>query len=189
MRLNPIFDTFPGHITVQGQQWLINTDFRLFIKFIEAVKKKDPTAITASLGAIVGDFPFTQANVQEVMRALSDFMLLVDPPSVKGKQNRPMFDLNFDSDVVYADFARKDIYDIDLGMVEMHWLRFKLLLNGLPENSATEQRKRIRGLDPKNVAKENRSRLAQIQRAYEIPVELDKEQEEALRILEEWSKP
>ncbi len=179
---NPILDGLPNYLLLSNEKVNINTDFKLFLKFIKGIKTDDKDLVLDTLSKIFNDVNLSIYDPDEVSNKLSEFMQLGDKKVDSQIKQSPTFDFFFDADVIYADFKRSDIYNLDLSKVDMHWIDFKMMVNNLPDYSATEKRKSLRNLKMKDVAKENRSKLRAIQKSIAIPNQITAEQEEALLI-------
>jgi len=161
--MNPILEAFPNEITVENTRYTINTDFRLWLQlFYYARKKEHKKQVEEILNCICPEIEISE-NPQAVINELVDFSMLAEHSSKHSESkaksrlsvaSKKLFDLFVDADVIYADFMRD--YHIDLNVAQMHWLKFKVLLNGVTSKSATEQRKSFRATDLKDVAVKHR---------------------------------
>ena len=119
----------PNTVSVGGKAFSIYTDFRVWMRFCNEYENWDKA------GEL--DFSYIFKNDIPVFYGIEDFNTifefayprnLVPHGEVSGSR---VLDYVIDSDYIYAAFFQQ--YDIDLMESEMHWHKFKALLNGLCE--------------------------------------------------------
>lgn len=158
-----LYQTPPGTITVSGQEYPIDTDFRVWVDFQsiltgdgqELEKAERLAGFMAQLG-----IPPTQ---EALYAMLAFYMAESKERAVATQRTRPMaFDFQRDSEYIYAAFM--GAYDIDLTTAAMHWWTFKALFKALPDDCELCKIMRYRTVELKDVPKEQR-RFYQEQKA------------------------
>lgn len=168
--INILTEDLPSYILVSDKQIEINTDFKLWINFIQSSVSEDNTNLLKSILAILKDKETKIDN--NLLEAMCKFILIAEhigkEPNNSSSSNNinRIFDFKKDSDCVFADFIR--FYNINLIEKTMHWLEFKTLFNMLPENSATEQRKEIRSKNVLDVEPKYRGLLISLKNNLKI---------------------
>lgn len=123
----------PNTIVVDGKAFSINTDYRIWIRFMHDVENiKAGKNIDVSY-IFVNDMP-SYANILEILE-------FANPKSALPRQiehsDEIMFDFEMDSDLIYSAFMGQ--YGIDLVDVEyLHWHKFLALFKGLTGTKLNE---------------------------------------------------
>lgn len=122
--------TLPNTITVAGREYLLNTDFRLWLRFIRDVNESMKTH---------SDFDVTYLFA-DVMPSYIDAGLLIrwaqpprELPREIEKSDVIAFDFDIDADLIYSAFMQQ--YGIDLVDTDMHWYKFLALMQGLSDDT------------------------------------------------------
>ena len=120
----------PNAITVDGNSFLIQTDFRYWIEFSEKLKKKD-TKLKEYFFLFTGKIP----KVPFMNELLNFYSNPNSTPRLSSTEsNDPVIDYVQDGEFIVSSFFQA--YHIDLTRTDyMHWHLFKALLNGLPSNT------------------------------------------------------
>ena len=116
---------------------------------------------------------------EEAISALTEFVIMdLHPKSAEGdKENgdpvpgKNLFSYEMDYPFILSGFLRD--YGIDLETVEyLHWWKFRMLFDGLSEDTEIKQRIMYRGINPSDIKdKEERNRITKIQRKIQLPAE------------------
>lgn len=81
---------------------------------------------------------------------------------------KPLYDFAFDAKYIISGF-RQD-YKIDLTETDMHWWKFRILLDGLSSGTEFKQRVMYRNTNTADIKDvKERQRIQRIQRAIAIP--------------------
>ena len=119
-------DSLPSALIVGGEVFPVDTSFRTWMKF-QQVLVKEGVAWEGVFADAVPDDP-------EWVEAALEFLASENAtPRGTAKSDARAVDLVLDGDYIAASFQQA--YGIDLTCCDMHWHRFKALLNGLPENT------------------------------------------------------
>lgn len=167
--LNVLYEKFPEYVTVRGNKYPIETDFREWIRFAELVEDDSvPWQIKAEL--MLRWYKKCPSDIEEAIYALGDFLsakkLYSEKKETVQQENRkPAFSFQEDAGCIYSAFV--DSYGIDLQTIPyMHWWKFKTLFDWLPENTEIKQRMMYRTIDISSIKdKEERKRVKRIQEA------------------------
>lgn len=120
----------PNTITVEGRAYLLNTDYRYWLRFIrdlsESMKSKS-------------DFDVSYLFAED-MPSYIDVALLMEwaqPPKKIPRQLEKSdviaFDFDIDADLIYSAFMQQ--YGIDLIDTDMHWYKFLALMQGISDQT------------------------------------------------------
>ncbi|QQO10217.1 Gp15 family bacteriophage protein [Breznakiella homolactica] len=122
----------PDSVIVAGRAYKIRTNFRWWLVF-ERMAAKSCTA---------GDFDFLYEEVPPADREegfaelISFYQNKNELPRVSGSSSEKIYDIDTDSELIYAAFMQ--IYHFDLFRTELHWHQFKALFLALPECKFTD---------------------------------------------------
>lgn len=150
-----LYQAPPETICVNGQEYSIDTDFRVWMEFQSILtrdgKEREKAERLAGFMARLGLPP-----AKEALDAMLEFYTAESKEkAVASKRTRPVsFDFQQDSEYIYAAFM--GAYHIDLTTVSLHWWTFKALFKALPEDCELCKIMRYRTVDLKDVPKEQR---------------------------------
>lgn len=158
-----LYQSPPDTITVNGQEYPIDTDFRVWTDFqsILTGDKREREKAECLAGFI------DRMGLPPSQKALEAMLTFYTAESreraVASQKARPMaFDFQQDSEYIYAAFM--GAYGIDLTTAVLHWWRFKALFKALPDDCELCRIMRYRTMDLKDVPKDQR-RFYQEQKA------------------------
>ena len=119
---------------------------------------------------------------EEAISALTEFVLMdteekkteEDPSEDQEEQDgsqKNLFSYEIDYPFILSGFLRD--YGIDLETVDyLHWWKFRMLFDGLPEDTEIKQRIMYRGINLSDIKdKEERKRISRIQKRIQLPME------------------
>lgn len=112
--MNLIFDKAPDFITVGGIKITLLTDFQIWVRFILAVESKNSAEVERTFLEIFGGAPNPE-YWQEFISGIEEWLSIpLSNANEKGggRRNKPCFDFEADSTVIYTEF--KKYFDIDL---------------------------------------------------------------------------
>lgn len=179
--LNALYDKFPNSVQADGRTYLIQTDFRVWLKFADILSDKNlPPEQVGSAFLSVFRSPVRQFSeplldaVFHFLKAydlyyhdeeLEAFKLAHDAPN---SYSPPVFDWKFDSRFILGDFLH--YYQIDLTAVEsLHWFKFRALFDALPEDAICMKRIAYRSADLSQCSESEKKRIRKIKQAVAIP--------------------
>ena len=134
--------SLPNTVRVGGRDFSIYTDFRMWIKFANQIKKlKAGDAIDVSY-LFKNDMP-AFCNIGALIEFLNPKREL---PRILNHSSDIIVDYEIDSDYIYAAFLSQ--YGIDLVEVEeLHWHKFLALFKGLKDDEMISKIMAYRGYE------------------------------------------
>lgn len=171
--MNPFYERFPETVMVQGKEYRIHTDFREFLLMSDILDSdvSDTEKAEAILSMYEDPVP---KDYGAAMLAIADFV--TDLAQEEYDQEEPdqeehkkkLLSYTKDAPYIISDFLR--FYGIDLTSCRyLHWRKFQLLLEGLPEDSEVKKRMAYRDIDAGKINdKDERARIIRIQRRIAI---------------------
>lgn len=189
--------TLPSAVEVGGFSIPIETDWRTWVKVWEVreSRKEDWKRTFVILTLVFTDSQAIKVASEHVNDALDQAMKFLDrtlgdttPPRPLTKREKQLagkrlFDWEWDSARIAADFTREYGIDLTDPNTKMHWWRFMSLFNGLSDTSSTMEAISIRAadLDAKGMSKEQKKHLRERKAALMLPA---RDREEAARNFE-----
>lgn len=162
----------PDTVTVDGKPFFINTDYRLWLRFLSDVKK----SATFPCGYLFrGEAP-QKALISELMEFARPKNEL---PRQISHSDAILLDFDIDADYIYAAFLQ--CYNIDLLEVDMHWHKFLALLNGISGDTTLAKIMSYRAYRKQSG---NKDYMEELRRAWEIEEPLTEEEKKELEEFE-----
>lgn len=131
--------SLPDTIKVRGEDFLIKTDFRTWIRFSMEFKQWIRNGMQENL-----DIKYLFKDhipIFEKQSEYDDIMNFAFPKNVVPHSGRSSGEdvlyYQYDGDYIYSAFMQA--YGIDLMEQDMHWHKFLALMNGLPDNTKLSQ--------------------------------------------------
>ena len=173
--MNLFYEEYPMTILVGGEDIPIITDFREHIKLLDMLK--DDTLDTyTKVGYVSQYFKEKPGDFLKAFDGLMDFVsmeeLNTDARSAAEQEQevkKDVYSFSIDFPFIFAAFLRD--YGINLKTIKyMHWWEFRLLFEGLSEDTEIKQRIMYRSINLSEIKdKEERKRIEKIQRAIRLP--------------------
>lgn len=180
--MNLFYEEYPKVLEVHGEFYPIITDFGEYIRLLDMLKCKELNEIQRIM--ILGKYFLTDISIdQEAIHALTGFVTM----DLKEKENnsdseeegegqeetekKNLFSYEIDYPYILSGFLRD--YGIDLETVEyLHWWKFRMLFNGLSDDTEIKQRIMYRGINLSDIKdRDERKRILNIQRSIQLPAE------------------
>ena len=155
----------PNAIMVNGNSFLIDTDFRKWIKVSKMLEEK--CTIIELADEVIQSISLTELleNSEEILRNLLEFYTNPNAtPRGDSNDTTPIIDYVEDGEYIVGSFMQS--YGIDLTICDMHWHMFKALLLSLPENSKMKQIMQMRSYKKSNVSYEKQQE--NLKKAWEL---------------------
>lgn len=170
----------PDTVTVDGKQYIINTDFRIWIQFSELAfsTQSDISALAQIFTLVFEELP---PNIRLSVEALINFYSFQkeNASALAKKTTKKVFDYSSDAGYIYAAFLQQ--YGIDLTSVNMHWWTFKTLFDSISEETHFGKILQYRCIDISQIKdKEMKKFYQKMKQAYALPdsrTEAEKEQD------------
>lgn len=171
--MNLFYENYPLSVEVHGKNVRIVTDFREYIRLMDMLKDE-------SLGSMDRIYLLSMYFLepiridQDAIFALMSFIGMnhASVPGVRSevKQN-PVFSYEIDYPYILSGFLHD--YGIDIESVKyLHWWKFRMLFDGLSEDTEIKKRIMYRSVDLSTVKdKDERKRISRIQQQIALPSE------------------
>ena len=187
--MNVFYEDLPETLEVDGKEYPIITDFREWLRFSDMLKSDIPSQFKLEFlsDMFLEDVPdlYTEEDIEIVMDAITAFLSLsaLEFPKQE-KESEEEFEnadfeeesvrkaIYYEQDAPYIISAFRREYQIDLLSVEyLHWWEFRMLLDGLSEDSQIKKRIYWRTCDVSKMDKNERMKILSIRRSITIPEE------------------
>ena len=173
--INVLYQPFPTSVTVNNQIYPVKTDYRDWLNFFDQLQEEAAAPVELIQGALLLYAQKIPDDIVAAYYALLDFASLSCIPQAGApakKSNgvaKQTISYRYDAGCIIADFIR--FYRIDLTQTEgLHWYKFRILLENLPDESETKQRAGYRAINLAEIKdKKTRERVRKIQNAIRIP--------------------
>ena len=183
--MNLFYEDLPVTIQVCGESIPIVTDFREYIKLLDMLKDDDVSETERIL--LLNEYFLKEVlDIEEGINRLSDFVSMKALENVcleeenseeehqepeEQKVEKPLFSFSVDYPYILSGFMRD--YGLDLLSVKyLHWWKFRMLFDGLSDDTEIKQRIMYRSIDLSSIKdKDERKRIQRIQRSIQLPQE------------------
>jgi hypothetical protein len=151
--INPILDVLPGSVTVNGREYLLDTDFRLYFSYHRLLEYNDMNDEEKRFRAIRIFFPVNDIydnDIDELYEILKIYFNKCEKAKAQGNEPKH-FDLMIDSGRIFAAFLQ--VYGLDLrpGKARLDLWTFLDLLEGLPTGTKLSEVIELRGRSTKDL--------------------------------------
>lgn len=151
----------PNHIEVAGRIFLLNTDFRLWIKFGRMLQEEHTWE----------DYYFLFKESHPIGNFLNQLLEFYNNPNSTpniddGGSGERIFDFYEDGEYIYASFIHE--YGIDLYEIDMHWHKFQALFRALPDDAYIKKIMSYRSYEKQN--NKDRDIYEEYKRIWELPL-------------------
>ena len=187
--MNILIDLLPSSVKIDGTEYEINSDFRTSVLFSLLMEDDNLSEEEKVLQALNLYYPVVPGDSEKAIEKIKWFYSCgkLDNPIGNNKaraSSKKVFDFEVDANYIYSAFMSQ--YRIDLQDIEeLHWWKFKALLEGLKEDNKLSKIIEYRSVDLSKIKdKEQRKFYKDMQKQYS----LNKESKEELKLLEEWNK-
>jgi hypothetical protein len=190
--MNVFYEELPEALEINGREYPVITDFREWIRFSDMLKSDIPPKfklefLSEMFLEKVPDL-YTEDEIEEAMDAITSFLSLSgtefpdissdeanseeESEEVEYEEQRAKKAIYYEQDAPYIISAFRREYQIDLLSVPyMHWWEFRMLLDGLSEESQIKKRIYWRTCDVSKMDKKERREILKIRRSITIPEE------------------
>ena len=171
--MNLFYEEYQGSVWVQGEEIPIITDFREYVKLLDMLRDDSLDAYT-KFEFVKQYFKKEPEDFPEAFDKLMDFASMEElnteeQPEQEQESGKDVYSFSIDYPFIFSAFLRD--YGINLKTIRyMHWWEFKLLFEGLSEDTEIKQRIMYRSINLAEIKdKEERKRIEKIQRAIRLP--------------------
>ena len=184
--MNVFYEGLPEVLVIDGKEYPIITDFREWLRFSDMLKSDIPQNYKLEFleDMFLEDIPpiYSLEDMDLVMKAITDFLSLIAlefPVWQQEKESIEVFEdegvkkaIYYEQDAPYIISAFQREYQMDLLSVEyLHWWKFRMLLDGLSEESQIKKRIYWRTCNVSKMDKKERMEILRIRRKITIPEE------------------
>ena len=184
--MNVFYEELPESLEINGREYPVITDFREWLRFSDMLKSDIPQNYKLEFleDMFLEDIPpiYSLEDVDLVMKAITDFLSLSAlefPVWQQEKESIEVFEdegvkkaIYYEQDAPYIISAFQREYQMDLLSVEyLHWWKFRMLLDGLSEESQIKKRIYWRTCNVSKMDKKERMEILRIRRKITIPEE------------------
>lgn len=173
--IHPLYDDFPDKVTVNETQYPVVVDFRSWISFFDMLQDESYTPQERIVCSMEWYLARPPCDIAAAYEALIKFASCEDLPHTgKNQHNKSgkesVISYQYDAAYIIGDFLR--FYQIDLTKSDMHWYRFRLLLEALPDESSVKQRAAYRSINLAKIKdKKQREHIRKVKDSVWIPRE------------------
>ena len=171
----------PDFLVIQGIECPVHSDFRTWMKVSSLFEKvaEDISVIPDIFKLIFDKLP------PNLLEALSEIMKFYSHSPIGAKKQskkqadtqKKYFCFEYDADLIYSAFCQQ--YHIDLCDTDMHWWKFKALLNGLTEDTQFVKVMQYRSVDLAKIKDKDQKRFyANMKALYQLPDNRSEEEKE-----------
>jgi hypothetical protein len=167
--MNILTQALPSAVAIDGQEYAINTDFRVCLRVILAFEDEGLTGYEKQLILLVNLYP---QPPHDLKAALEMGLRFLDggKESVEGEIDASPRLYSFSKDAGYIFSAFQQTHGIDLEVAELHWWKFLALFMDLGSETTfcnlVSLRKRVKS---GKATKDERAAAREMGEAFEIP--------------------
>jgi hypothetical protein len=163
-----LIDTLPKDITVHGEIYQINADFRTCLKVIMAFEDPELTPQEKQMVLLGNLYKKIPADIHEALRQANIFLNGGEVQEGTETAKHRLYSFTKDARFIYAAFMQT--HRIDLAEENLHWWKFLALFMDLGAETTFTQliglRKRIK---TGKATKEERAAAREMGEAFEVP--------------------
>ncbi len=184
--MNVFYEELPEALEINGREYPVITDFREWLRFSDMLKSDIPQNYKLEFleDMFLEDIPpiYSLEDMDLVMKAITDFLSLSAlefPVRQQEEESIEVFEdegvkkaIYYEQDAPYIISAFQREYQMDLLSVEyLHWWKFRMLLDGLSEESQIKKMIYWRTCNVSKMDKKERMEILRIRRKITIPEE------------------
>ena len=173
--MNLLIDLVPETVTIDNEEYEINSDFRTSILFELLMQDKLLNDKEKIVNALSLYYPVCPRNINEAINQMLWFYrggkdIELSKGKGKGKSDIQIYSFEHDDDYIYAAFM--DQYRIDLQDIEyLHWWKFKAMFKSLREDNEIVKIMGYRSMDLSKIKdKEEKAYYRKMKELHKIPV-------------------
>lgn len=171
----------PNTVMVGGRSFFINTDYRIWLRFVIEFEQWDKKGTLDISYLFNGEIPVFQ-DIHDY-DGIFQFAYPVNIVPKGEASTEKIYDYIIDSDYIYSAFMQQ--YQIDLLTVDMHWYQFRALFNGLSEGTKFYEIMGYRSYTGEKIKSQNEL-YRKLKSAWELPVESTEEEMAAEKEFEDY---
>lgn len=183
--MNILIDLLPTSVTIENQDYEINSDFRTSVLFELLMQDNQISEEDKIVYALELYYPVLPKNINEAIEQLLWFYRCgKDTTNSKGtgKSNNitQIYSFDYDDDYIYSAFLSD--YNIDLQDIKyLHWWKFKAMFKSLKEDNEIVKIMGYRSIDLSKIKdKEKKAHYKKMKQLHEISINISKDEKEKL---------
>ena len=161
-----LYERPPETINVSGIDYVVQTDFRVWIEFQKTLlgndKDLEKTDKVLKILEKIG-LPKTKESLDA---AVQFYVGASTEKTAGGAKNVQAFDFIQDSEYIFSAFSQ--FYRIDIATENIHWWRFKALFKGLPDDCEICKIIGYRTADLRKIPKEQKQFYREMKQRYAL---------------------
>lgn len=132
--MNLLVDELPDSVEIDGNEYLLNTDFRACLNVILAYEDINLTDYEKQVILLTNLYPAIPENIEKAFEKALKFMDGGESPKGSGPAKSRVYSWSKDSNMIYSAF--KQTHGIDLTTEKLHWWKFLALFMDLGAETA-----------------------------------------------------
>ena len=189
--MNIITDVLPECITVDGKEYPINSDFKVWIRFEKLILDimSNPEQAVIEIFKLCFKRDKTRYKLplkfDSTLKALTQFYTLKTEETeahennadINNAKRQRIYSYEYDSKYIYAAFVQQ--YGIDLCSCNMHWWKFHALMSSVSADTKFGEIMGIRALNLNDIKdKRQRAQYIKLKKIYALPDMRSEEEKE-----------
>lgn len=173
--IHPLYDDLPDIVIVQNAKYPVVVDFHNWISFLDMLQDESYTPKERVICAMSWYLTRPPHDIVAAYESLIRFASCTDMPRTGKSRNarqakESVISYRYDGAYIIGDFLR--FYQIDLTTNHMHWYKFQMLLDALPDDASVKQRAAYRSIDLAKIKdKTQREHIRKVKSSVRIPRE------------------
>lgn len=185
--MSMLVDLLPESVEIDGEEYQINTDFRISILFELLMQDDEVEDAEKTAQALKLYYPVIPDNKTEAVEKIiwfyrcgKEYQSEAESGGSKAKQ---IYSFEYDDDYIYEAFLQQ--YDIDLQDIEgLHWWKFRAMFKGLSDSTEFVKIMGYRSISiTSKMSKEQKQFYKKMQSIHALPI--SKKEREADKLLAE----
>lgn len=151
MHMDLLWENLPETVSIDNEQYLIYTDFRRWVRLEHILFEQSGPFIQKISTLLTLCYQTLPPTLEKAIDGMISFY--EGPTYAYGKQpsgqSRPIYSFVQDEALIYAAFYQQ--YGINLAEADLHWWRFKALMQGISEQTQLARVMMYRSLEPSQI--------------------------------------
>lgn len=132
--MNVLIDGLPTAVEIDGQEYELNTDYRVGLQIMTAFEDPDLTGFEKQVVMLQLLYPVVPSNAHRAAELAVKFLNCGQEPKQSDEEPDATRYYSWSQDSRYIMSAIEQAYHIDLSQAKMHWWRFSYMFLDLHEN-------------------------------------------------------
>ena len=169
--MNLFYEEYPEEIIVNGKEIPIITDFREYIRLLDMLQD-DSLSLYEKVFYVRNYFKENPEDFLAAFEELMNFVTMERMEEQEGeccRERKQVYSFEIDYPFIFSAFLHD--YGINLRSIKyMHWWEFRMLFDGLSDNTEIKKRMLYRGIDLSTIKDaDERKRIQRIQQEIMLP--------------------